>query len=327
MQIVIITDGGSILGMGHVYQALTLAATLSQIEDINAKITFLTKSEKPVVDLISSRGFGVIHLQNDDLIFDKLKEYKPDRIIFDKLDVSVDLAKKIKRKLGVKLTVFTNLTEANNYADVTVMAGMGSDFQNIVEKNVINNSVRFWGPKYWLLRPEFGNYTPKNFRGNIRKIMLMFGGADHANITSSVLDEIIRMDEKYHINIVLGAAFSYRSQLNAIIARNSKMKCSVEITENLVNVAEMMYGSDLIFVSPGLSFFESIRVGTPVICFHQNEFQENAWRGHVKTYSKDQAHYVPKLIRDNDFIFHDDPDVSSMEIGNGVKEIITEILN
>ena len=326
MQIVIITDGGSILGMGHVYQALTLAATLLQVEDINAKITFLTKSEKPVVDLISSRGFVVIHLQNDDLIFDKLKEFKPDRIIFDKLDVSIDLAKKIKQKLGQKLIIFTNLTDANNYADVTVMAGMGSDFKNVKEKCIIQNNVRFWGPKYWFLRPEFSEYKAKTFSGRINKIMLIFGGADPANITSSVLDAIIKIDKKYHVNIILGSAFSHRDYLNRIIENNPRMKSSIEIKENLVNVAETMYQSDLVFTSPGLSFFESIKVTTPVLCFHQNEFQANAWRGYVKTYSGDEAHLIPQLILNNDFIFYDDVNISKMEIGNGVREIISEIL-
>ena len=104
------------------------------------------------------------------------------------------------------------------------------------------------------------------------------------------------------------------------------MKSSIEIKENLVNVAETMYQSDLVFTSPGLSFFESIKVTTPVLCFHQNEFQANAWRGYVKTYSGDEAHLIPQLILNNDFIFYDDVNISKMEIGNGVREIISEIL-
>ncbi|MBK5209063.1 MAG: hypothetical protein JJE44_06115 [Flavobacteriaceae bacterium] len=326
MQFVIITDGNSTLGMGHVYQSLTLAETLLNVKDINPAITFITKSDKPIVDLIDKKGFKVIYLQNDDLIFNKLKELKPDRIIFDKLDVSPDLAKNIKEKLGIKLIIFTNLTEANNFADVTVMAGMGSDFKNIYEKNTANSNMQFWGPKYWLLRPEFYTYKAKPFTSTINKIMLIFGGSDQANLSSFVLDELMKMDKKFHINIILGAAFTHHNKLNEIIEKNAQSTCSVEITKNLVKVAETMYANDLVFVSPGLSFFEAISVSTPVLCFHQNEFQENAWKGHIKTYDKNETSLIPNLINTNKFIFHDEEYISCMEIGKGISEIINEIL-
>jgi spore coat polysaccharide biosynthesis predicted glycosyltransferase SpsG len=323
---VIITDGNSTLGMGHVYQSLTLADALLQVEKINAAITFITKSEKPIVDLIEKRGFQAIYLQNDDLIFDKLKELKPDRIIFDKLDVAPDLAKNIKEKLGIKLTIFTNLTEANNFADIRVMAGMGSDFKNIYERNTVYNNIEFWGPKYWLLRPEFYSYKAKPFTGDVTKIMLIFGGSDQANLSSLVLDELMRMDKKFHVNVILGAAFSHHQELNEVIKKNADSKSSVEISKSLVEVAATMYANDLVFVSPGLSFFEAIAVSTPVLCFHQNEFQENAWKGHIKTYDKSETSLIPDLINNKKFIFHDDEDISRMEIGKGISEIINEIL-
>lgn len=326
MQFVIITDGNKTLGMGHVYQSLTLAETLLHVKNINPDITFITKSDQPIVDLIKKTGFKVIYLQNDDLIFEKLKELKPDRIIFDKLDVSPDLAKNIKEKLGIKLIIFTNLTKANNFADVTVMAGMGSDFKNIYKKDTVHNKVQFWGPKYWLLRPEFYTYKAKPFANTIYKIMLIFGGSDQANLSSFVLDELLRIDKKFAINVILGAAFSHYDELKEVIEKNSQSESSVEITKNLVNVAETMYAADLVFVSPGLSFFEAISVSTPVLCFHQNEFQQNAWKGHIKTYGKKETPLIPYLIDKNKFIFHDDEDITSMEIGKGFTETINEIL-
>ena len=326
MHIVIITDGNRTLGMGHVYQSLTLAETLLNLKNTDITITFFTKSDKPIIDLIERKKFKVIYSQNDDLIFDRLKELKPDRVIFDKLDVSPDLAKNIKEKLEIKLIIFTNITLANIYADVTVMAGIGSDFKNIYEKNTVHNNVQFWGPKYWLLRPEFYIYKAKPFKSIINKIMLIFGGSDQANLSSFVLDELMRMDKKFHINVILGAAFSNHHELNEIIEKNSQSKSSIEITKNLVNVAEIMYANDLVFVSPGLSFFEAISVSTPVLCYHQNEFQENAWKGHIKTYDKNETSLIPNLINTNKFIFHDDENISRMEIGKGMTEIINEIL-
>ena len=328
MQIVIITDGNSTLGMGHVYQSLTLAETLLQVKDINADITFITKSDKPIVDLIEKRGFKVICLQNDDLIFDKLKELNPDRIIFDKLDVSPDLAKNIKEKLGIKLIIFTNLTEANDYADVTVLADIGSDFENIYTTDSESGQVKFFGPKYWLLRPEFYQYQKDSNAANnpIKNIMLMFGGADPCNISSGVLNELLKMDAKFSITLVLGVAFQYHQELNRVITSNNSSLSSVKIVEKISNVGETIFNNDLVFASPGLSFFESLAVGTPIIGFHQNDLQRDVYKGFLETFDKKEIYKTKTLIESKSFIFPDDPYIKNMEIGKGKGKIIFEII-
>lgn len=328
MEFVIITDGNSTLGMGHVYQSLTLAETLLHVKDINANITFITKSDKPIVDLIEKKEFKVIYLQNDDIIFDKLKELKPDRIIFDKLDVSPDLAKNIKEKLGIKLIVFTNLTEANNYADVTVLADIGSDFENIYKIDPVSGKVEFYGPKYWLLRPEFYQYQKDKSSLNkpIKNIMLMFGGADPCNISSGVLNELLKMNVKFNITLVLGDAFEYHQELNEVLTSNNSSLSSVKIVEKITNVGETMFNNDLVFASPGLSFFESLAVGTPIIGFHQNDLQRDVYKGFLETFDKTEIYKTTALIESKSFIFPDDPYIKDMEIGKGKNEIVFEII-
>ena len=327
MQIVIITDGNSRLGMGHVYQSLTLAETLLHHKDINADIIFITKSERPIVDLMEKRGFNAICLQNDDLIFDQLKEFSPDRVIFDKLDVSPVLARKIKEQLGLKLIIFTNLTEANDYADVTILADIGSDFENIYTTDALSGKVAFFGPKYWLLRPEFYQYQKdSNSIGQVKNIMLMFGGADPCNISSGVLNELLKMNTKFNITIVLGDAFPYHQELKKVIISNDSSISIVNIVEKITNVGENMFNNDLVFTSPGMSFFESLAVGTPIIGFHQNDLQRDVYKGFLKTYDKTEIYKTKALIESKSFIFPDDPYIKNMEIGKGKDEIVAEII-
>src|SRR5450759_462046 len=146
--------------MGHVYQTITLSERLSEKTAGKAEIRFMTKSGDAVVNLLKKTGRAVSHYDNDDSIFDSLCEHKPDRVIIDKLDVAPELARRIAKELRAKLIILTNLTEANQYADVTVMAGMGSDFKNLRQK-VGGGQVQLWGPKYWLIRPEFFGYNDK----------------------------------------------------------------------------------------------------------------------------------------------------------------------
>jgi spore coat polysaccharide biosynthesis predicted glycosyltransferase SpsG len=328
MKIAIITDGSNKIGMGHIYQSITLADALSQKLHKKVNIFFITKSDREVMVRLSEAGYKVCRYPDDNSILDALKNEKPNRIIFDKLNVAPILAERIKDTIDAKLIIFTNLTEANKHADVTIMAGMDSHFKNIYNKCKNTGKVNFWGPKYWLLRPEFYKYQKKQKDPLIKaeKIMLIFGGADSSNITSSVLKELLGMNSAFQITVALGTAFKHHKELNAILTNNRSTLSTVQIVKNLTNVAEKMHQNDVVFTSPGLSFFEALMVATPVLCFHQNEFQYNAWRGDIATLDKSEVYKIPQFLENNAFIYPDDPLVISMKIGKGKGEIIREIL-
>lgn len=329
MRITIITDGNNQLGMGHVYQSLTLASTLSVKAPAGTDISFITKSSDCVTDLIKAAGFSVCRKENDEAIFNALQDQNPDRIIFDKLDVAPDLALKIKKQLGQKLIIFTNLTEANKYADITVMAAMGSNFKNIYRVDKLSGKVELWGPKYLLLRHEFYEYGAihKSAPAETNKVMLIFGGSDQANLSTYVLEELFKMNQAFAITLVLGSAFAFHNEIQDMMSKYQFSRSTLTIVQNLKNVGKTMFENDLVFVSPGLSFFESLSVGTPVLCFHQNEFQQNAWRDDLKTYGREDVYQIKTLIENRSFIFPDEKFVLSMEIGMGKDEMIAEILS
>lgn len=329
MRIAIITDGDNTIGMGHIYQSITLAdALLKQLHN-RANIFFMTKSSQNAIARISESGYNVYHYPNDKSILNALTNKKPDRIIFDKINVAPALASSIKETINAKLIIFTNLTTANQYADITILADIGSNFKNIYDKDEVTGKVHFWGPKYWILRPEFYEYHKKKKEPLIQaeKIMLIFGGADSSNITSIVLNELLHMDSTFKIIVTLGAAFSHHEELNTILAGNRFTRSTVQIVENLTNVAEAMHKSDVVFASPGLSFFEALSVGTPVLGFHQNELQRDTYNGYLTTVDKSELSKLSSIIENKSFIFPDDPFVTSMEIGKGKDNIIKEILN
>lgn len=330
MKIAIITDGNNTLGMGHVYQSVTLAGELSKKMDSQSKIFFISKSDQMVIDRLSEAGFDVYQYPDDDAILNALVSEAPDCIIFDKLDVSPLLARQIKEKINCKLIIFTNITVANQYADMTVLADIGSNFRNICEKDAISGTVHYYGPKYWLLRPDFFIYTKKTKKplSQVKKIMLIFGAADQSNLTSAVLNELLNMaGSTFEIMAVVGAAFKHHEELNAVIEQNKKTQSKSQIIHNLKDVAEVMHRSDVVFASPGLSFFEALAVGTPVVGFHQNELQRDAYRGYLTTLDKSELFRLSSIIEKKSFIFPDDPFVASMEIGKGKDGIVQAILS
>ncbi|MHB8770852.1 MAG: hypothetical protein ACYC7J_07650 [Syntrophales bacterium] len=328
MKIAIITDGNNTLGMGHVYQSVTLAGELSPKMDPQSTVFFITKSDRTVLDRLTETGLRACQYPDDDAILDALVGEAPDRVIFDKLDVSPLLAEQIKRMVECRLIILTNLTAANRYADVTVLADIGSNFKNIVRKNKKTGAVHFWGPRYWILRPEFFGYAgrKKNPPERVKRIMLMFGGADHANITSAALKELLCMSSSFEIMVVAGPAFLHQAELQAVIEQHSGTQSAVQVVHNLTDVAAAMHASDVVFASPGLSFFEALTVGTPVVGFHQDTLQRDVYKGYLTTVDKSDVTRIPAIIESKDFIFPDDSFVASMEIGQGKDEIVQAIL-
>jgi spore coat polysaccharide biosynthesis predicted glycosyltransferase SpsG len=89
--------------MGHVYQCMTLSERLSEKAAGNAEIRFMTKSGDAVMNLLKKTGRAVSHHDNDDSIFNSLRDKQAEVVIIDKLDVAPELARKISIELRVKL--------------------------------------------------------------------------------------------------------------------------------------------------------------------------------------------------------------------------------
>lgn len=311
MKIVFITDGDKELGLGHIYQSCALAREFIGKNNI----LFLTQSEYSVMKQIEDAGFGV--LQMDDvkkLIF--LQSCQPDIIIFDKLDVSEKFAQVIKETLKSKLVIMTNLTSANNYADIAVTALTDGSLKS--KRYIKGNTQYFSGIKYYILRKEFYDYHDKGKKlDGVHRILLIFGGVDKANLTVPVLEELLKKD--YKIDVIKGAMYVYPELLD-------KFTDKVTIHSNTNEVAKLMYEADLCIVSPGLSMCEALCVGTPVVAIPQLQYQWDACVGQIKMIHREEIGKLNDIIKKKDFSFPQDKNIREMEIGMGKRELIEEIL-
>jgi spore coat polysaccharide biosynthesis predicted glycosyltransferase SpsG len=328
MRVAIVTDGGNTMGLGHVMQSLTLADALREHAGAAVSIAFLTRSDAAVRRLIGARGYEVARAQDDTHLLALLHAGQPDRIIFDMLHVPPELARTIKAELGAKLITFTNLSDANRHADMTVLAAFDPAFSNRREHDAVTGQVRFIGIKYWLLRPQFYALPPKHVvqGAPVEAVMLMFGGADPCNFSSRVLEVLLRGSEPCRILLVVGPAFAHEAALQAVLQAHPERAAAVQVRRGVDNVAEEMRCHDLVMTSPGLSFFEALLVGTPLVCFHQNQQQQDAYAGVFPTLGPEALATLPCRLAERDFIYPDSLPLERMAIGRGKDEILDEIL-
>jgi spore coat polysaccharide biosynthesis predicted glycosyltransferase SpsG len=310
--------------MGHVQQATTLAGELRA----NADVTFLTKSDDIVLSAIRESGFEATRLRSDDEIFRHLMTLDPDIIVFDKIDVEEWLARDIKRTLKASLVIFTNLTTANRHADIAVTADIGSRFKNVTYTDKDTNTRYYFGPKYWMLRPEFHEYKSKGkvSSDKLEKILLIFGGSDPSNLTSVVLEELLGMDRTFWIDVILGAHFGHDDSVKRVLEQYAGKRADVTVHRNIKNVAELMHKADLAISSTGLSVFEALCVGTPVIVMPHNDLQRDTYKGFMRMLERDEVGKLEGLIERADFTFPHEDHIAEMEIGEGVEELVDTIL-
>lgn len=331
VRICVITDGGQRMGMGHVQQSTTLAKALKRA----AEVSFLTKSDEGVVAAIREAGFPVRSLADDAQIFAVLQAAPPDVVLFDKIDVSADLARQIRAGLPSRLVIFTNLTAANALAHMVVLqraADLGTDpvrrFRNEAFTDPASGTRYFYGPRYWVLRPEFHVYRQRSKvpRRPPERILLAFGGSDPTNLTSAVLDILLGGETPYAIDAILGRHFADQDALMRVLDRHPARRHAVTLHRNVSNVAELMYAADLAITAAGMSMFEALCVGTPVIVVPQDDLQRDTYRGVMRLVEADELAQLAGIIARGDFSTAADPIVAAMEIGLGLDELIDSIV-
>ena len=316
-----LTEGSSEMGMGHVYRSITFARAL--LANLGVKAYFLTKSGGNVIKLIEDENFPTIKLKEDDEIVYHLKKLDINLIVIDNLDFKEEILKQIKDTVNANVVMVDNLTPKNDgYADI-VMSLVRSNFSN---KNIYNKNIEtmyFCGPKYLILRDEFDIFkNKKDLKPKIEDILLIFGGSDPSNHTTTVLK---KLSDDVRVNIVLGPEFKHFNDLDKILKK--KPSDNVVIHKEPGNVAELMYNADLVITSPGLSMFEAVYVGSPVLVISQNALQNRYYSplnyeylikksdiANLEEYMQD----LSSLTKRNEVIGY----FNGLEVGQGKVEII-----
>lgn len=319
-----VADGGQRAGMGHIQQSISLAKELA----LEAEISFLTKSDQSVLSKFQDNGFPAKRFGTDKEIFRELRNANPHLIIFDKIDVSVRLAEDIKNLLRSRLVIFTNLSAANRYADMAVTADIGSCFENVRFVDPATSTLYFYGPKYWVLRTEFYGFKRKKKKAAVpvKKVLAIFGGSDPTNLSSAVLEHLIHVRNDISIDLILGSHFGFEDEVLKILDGDPKRSRHVNIFRNVSNVAELMFEADLVLASPGLSAFEALCVGTPVIVVPHDNLQRDTYRGFFRMLEREHISHLNEMIVRQDFTFPSDETIRRMEIGDGLYELKGEIM-
>lgn len=315
--ILFVTDGGPEEGMGHIYRSLTVANAI----DDRLSVSFLVTSDTSVArEKIRASDFELLSARRPLDAQDQLGHQKT---VIDLPHLGIDLLREVRTdRIVVYGNPDTNIPEESfGYSDVVinpldVREGFGG---KVTERDGTDYLV---GPSYMMFREEFSKYAGTFRTDGLDKILLTFGGADPANLTSRFIQEIADNNSELTVDVVLGPAFTDEDSINDIVTDENSDR--INFFMDVDCIAELMASADLVFTSPGLTMLESLYLGVPTVGIYQHRDHKTIYGDIEFVYDTSEIDDLMKIVERTYRRFLDG-DVTS-QIGTRKEDVVAAIL-
>ncbi len=295
MKIAFRTDASFQIGTGHFMRCLTLADELkkqgAQIRFISRNLpTYLSEmlivkgmefislttesTEQSTDELDHANWLGTSQVHDAQATIQTLANQSWDWIVVDHyaLDKRWESAVRASCK---KLMVIDDIADRQHDCDVLLDQNYYADMQTRYSGKVPAHCQLLLGPRYALLREEFRTLRKqiKPRTGDIKKILVFFGGVDSDNFTGMAIQALTELNIKQQVDVVIGAQHPKREQIQQVCA-NYGYVCHVQTTR----MAELMAEAGLAIGAGGTATWERCCLGlaTITLCIAKNQRKQIA---------------------------------------------------
>jgi len=237
------------LGTGHLQRMLALVFKLGSEAFIYLDKDNL-KSRGTAAEVISSLGYSNADIKWIDSI-DHRERW--DLIILDRRKTNLCEFRSYS-KLGLVAAIDEG-GEAREYLPYLIDILPGREYS--IKANITDIAL--------LDLPD----VESSFRYPFKRVLISFGGEDPANLSSSLLDSLLKSDLLHgkDINLVIGPLFKEKNWPDEI-----------RLIRNCNDLRSIMADYDLIFTSYGLTCFEALASGAAVILLNPSRYHQRLSR-------------------------------------------------
>lgn len=289
-------DATSQIGTGHFMRCLTLAEELRKSD---VQIRFISRglpqhlsemltsrsiefialknegSEKGGDELAHSAWLGVTQAQDAKDTAAALAGRKWDWLIVDHYALDARWESAMREQAG-KIMAIDDLADRKHDCDVLLDQNYYRDMQTRYDGKVPEHCRMLLGPRYSLLREEFRKLREqcKPRTGEVKRILLFFGGVDSNNYTGLAIEALKSLGLKnIEVDVVIGAQHPCRSEIEQACAAQG-YGCHVQTPR----MAELMAAADLAIGAGGTAIWERCCLGLPSlsICAADNQRRQLA---------------------------------------------------
>jgi UDP-2,4-diacetamido-2,4,6-trideoxy-beta-L-altropyranose hydrolase len=294
--VIIRADASVQIGTGHVMRCLTLA---DELRRRGAEIAFVCREfDGNLCSYIEKKGYSVRRLPVSDpptqniesnlkhaawlgagwqtdagQIEEIIKSLRaaPDWLVVDHYALD-EKWEEYLRPYVKKIMVIDDIADRPHDCDLLLDQNFYENLENRYDGLVPPCCKKLLGPKYALLRSEFRE-ARKNLRkrnGNVKRIMVFFGGSDPTNETAKALEAIRILNRPdIAVDVVVGALNPYCKGIEQMISDMSYCTCHF----NVEDMAELMAKADLAIGAGGITVWERCALALPgaVITVAENQ--------------------------------------------------------
>jgi len=268
MRIFIRADATLETGTGHVMRCAALGARMMAH---GARVHFVCVDlPEPLADGLRNRGFELTILPSSevadgyaDLVktTEVVRQAGPaDLLIVDhyRLDRAWESG---MRPYTKRILVIDDLADRDHDCDLLLDQNLREDAQNRYNQRVPAGTLQFIGPRYALLRTEFDQQGLDRVRdGNIKQLLVFFGGSDPGNQTIKVIAALRALGSSAPESIfVLGAINACRDMIHRSAADLPKLR----ILDTTERMSMLIAQADLAIGTCGIAAWERCALGLP----------------------------------------------------------------
>lgn len=219
----------------------------------------IDEAKEAVDELACARWLGTSQARDAEATLQALANQTWDWIVVDHYALNKSW-ERIIRGSCKKLMVIDDLADRQHDCDVLLDQNYYADMKTRYVTKVPAHCQLLLGPRYALLREEFRTLRErvKVRTGDVKKILVFFGGVDADNYTSFAMQALVELDSKQQVDVVIGAQHPNLEQIKQACI-NHGFICHIQTTR----MGELMAEADLAIGAGGSASWERCCLGLP----------------------------------------------------------------
>ncbi len=261
MKVIILTEGGSDIGFGHITRSTALYHLFKKSGN---KVEYIIKGDECVAEFMKGKKYQLLDWQQQrEQVYKMIEE--DDVVIIDSYNADDEFYSKIAELASVG--VYINGNKRLNYPEGIVVKG--SLYAKKIKYPKKPGTIYLLGPDYVMLRKAFWEVERKEINKKIKNFFIAFGGEDIKNKTPEIMELLNTHYTHIKKNIIIGKGFRNIREIENIKDKNTNLIFSATASK----MKKLMQDSDVAISSGGQTLYELARVGVPTIavCCAENQ--------------------------------------------------------
>lgn len=252
MHVLILTEGSSQIGFGHITRCISL---YQAFELFGVEPFMVVKGDESSKTVLDGLNYEVFDWQEGWKAFrDRLKDFKV--VIVDSYLAPKELYEDIS---DLRLSLYIDDYKRLDYPKGIVLNG--SVYAKELEYPKRKGVIYLLGSGYIPLRRAFWKGPTLKIRKRLRRLLITFGGDDSRNMTPKVTEFVRKNFPSLELFVVIGGGFKNREEILAL--GESKVKVFERLKAE--EMKALMLEVDLCISAGGQTTYELARVGVPSI--------------------------------------------------------------